>query len=285
MRANTANSVVISLTLHAFVVGAILLFTFFAAQQVKEPPVIFELVAGPPTAPDELVAPALGNTTKEIKLDVPVVEAVASMPAEPEPVVQTQPVETPAETPPVEKSKPKEVEKPKPVAKPKPDNSLVKEMQKSQRVSYKDYLKKHPTPKPAPPSASRQVANAPHVDATGIAAGVKGGSTANTRGGGGGKALTREQQDQMSTYYSLLLQELKRAHESPPGVSDKLEARVTFDITASGAIMNPRISKSSGDKTFDDSVIDAFLRVRSIGPTPNRRSDTLTLTFRMRDDD
>ncbi|MEJ1972022.1 MAG: energy transducer TonB [Lacunisphaera sp.] len=107
----------------------------------------------------------------------------------------------------------------------------------------------------------------------------------NTRGGGGGKALTREQQDQMSTYVSLLIQELKKAHEPPPGVSDKLEARVTFDITASGAILNPRISKSSGNKDFDDSVIDAFLRVRSIGPTPNRRSDTWTLTFRMRDED
>src|SRR3954462_12102019 len=95
MRANTANSMVISLTLHALVVGAIVLFTFVAAQQVKDAPVIFELVAGPPTAPDELVAPALGNTTKEIKLDVPVVETVASMPAEPEPVVQTQPEPTP----------------------------------------------------------------------------------------------------------------------------------------------------------------------------------------------
>ncbi len=281
MRANTANSVVISLTLHAFVVGAIILFTYFAAQQVKDAPVIFELVAGPPTAPDELQAPALGNTTQQIKLDVPVVETVASMPAEPEPVVQTQPEEA-APVPP----KPKEVEKPKPVAKPKPDNSLTKEMQKSQRMSYKDYLKKHPTPKPVPAiTSARQVANAKHVDATGIAAGVTGGSTANTRGGGGGKALTREQQDQMSTYISLLIQELKKAHEPPPGVSDKLETRVTFDITASGAIMNPRISKSSGDKAFDESVLDAFLRMRSIGPTPNRRGDTWTVTFRMRDED
>ena len=287
MRASTANSVVISLTLHALVVGAIILFTFYAASQVKEPPVIFELVQGPPTAPDELVAPALGNTTKQIKLDVPVVETVASMPAEPEPVVQTQPEETPVEPVPVEKPKPKAVEKPKPVEKPKADNSLAKEMKQAQRVSYKDYLKKHPTPKPAPATmtASRKVASGPRVDATGIAQGVAGGSTANTRGGGGGKALTREQQDQMSTYISMLIQELKKAHEPPPGVSDKLETRVTFDITASGAIMNPRISKSSGDKAFDESVLEAFLRMRSIGPTPNRRSDTWTVTFRMRDED
>jgi len=99
-----------------------------------------------------------------------------------------------------------------------------------------------------------------------------------------GNALVREQQNEMNTYISLLIQELKRAHEAPPGVSDRLEARVTFDITASGAILNPRISKSSGDKAFDESVLEAFLRMRSIGPTPNRRADTWTVTFKMRDE-
>src|SRR6478736_1676511 len=120
MRANTANAVVISLLLHGFIVGVIVLVTFFVAQQVKEAPVIFELVAGPATAPDELVAPAFGNTTRQIKLEVPVVETVASMPAEPEPVVQTQPEEAAVEPPPAETPKPKEITKPKPAEKPAP---------------------------------------------------------------------------------------------------------------------------------------------------------------------
>jgi TonB family protein len=283
MRENTANSVVLSLALHGFVVGAIVLATFFLAKRAKEMPVIFELVAGPATAPDELVAPALGNTTKQIKLDVPIVETIASMP-DPEPVVHSEPEEAAVEPPPAAE-KPKPVEKAKPVPKPKPDNSMANEVKKTQRMSYKDYLKKHPTPKRTPStiSAPRKTAKGPRVDATGIAQGVKGGSTANTKGGGGGTALSREMQDKMSTYISLLIQELKRAHEPPPGVNDRLEARVTFDITASGAIMNPRISKTSGDKAFDESVLEAFLRMRSIGPTPNRRSDTWTVTFRMRD--
>ncbi len=268
MRAHTANSVVLSLALHAFIVGVIVLLTFVAARQAREAPVIFELVAGPPTAPDELVAPALGNTTKPVKIDVPKVELTPTVQDEPEPVVQTQADPVPA----------------KPVEKTKPDTSIAKEMNKQQRISYKDYLKKHPTPKQTAAAAPRKPATGPRVDATGIAQGVKGGSTANTRGGGGGNALTREQSDRMSTYISLLIQELKKAHEPPPGVSDRLEAKVTFDITASGAILNPRISKSSGDKAFDESVIEAFLRMRSIGPTPNRRSDTWTVTFRMRDE-
>src|SRR5438105_4251762 len=153
MSANTPSSLFASLTIHAFVAALIFLSTIYMARQAKEQPAIFELVAGPATAPDELVAPARGNTP-----------------------------------------------------------------------------------------------------------------------------------NQLNTYISLLIQELKRAHEPPPGVSDRLEAKVTFDITASGAILNPRITKSSGDKAFDESVLEAFLRMRSIGPTPNRRADTWTVTFKMRDD-
>lgn len=270
MHANSPSSLLLSFTLHALFVAAILVATYFFTQRVKEPPVIFELVAGDATAPDELVAPALGNTTSKITLEIPKVELVPTMP-EPEPVVQTRP--EPVKPPPV-KAVTKAPDKPKAVPPPKV----------TPRMSYQEFLQKHPTKKQPTPAKPRPVARVPKIDATGIAAGVKGGSTANTRGGGGGQALAREQQNAMNTYISLLIQELKKAHEPPPGVSDRLEARVTFDITASGAIMNPRITKSSGDKAFDQSVLEAFLRVRSIGPTPNRRPDTWTVTFKMRDD-
>lgn len=276
MRSTSPSSLLVSLTLHAFAVAVIFLTTVFYTQQEKIKPVIFELVAGPPTAPDELFAPALGNTLAPVKPAV--IPVVAPAPAAPEPEVR-ETVKTP-------EPQAKEEAPPKPApVKPKANDSIAKEMKKSARVSYKDYLKKHPTPKPAAGAPVTRAANVPRIDAQGIARGVRGGSTANTRGGGGGKAMTREEHSLLDTYFSLLLQELKRAHEPPPGVSDQLEARVTFDITASGAILNPRISKSSGDKTFDESVLDAFRRVGSIGPTPNRRSDTWTVTFRMKESD
>lgn len=276
MRATSPSSLFLSLSLHGFVVATLVLFTWFTALRQKEAPVIFELVAGPPTNPEALEAPALGNTTSPIKLEIPKIERVPTM-SEPEPVVESPPEPVPPK--PTPKAKPKEPEK-------KADTSLTKEVKQAQRMSYQEYLKKHPTPKqPASTiKATTKPTKVPKIDAQGIAQGVKGGSTANMKGGGGGKALTREQQDAMNTYISMLIQELKRAHEPPPGVSDRLEARVTFDITASGAILNPRIVKSSGDKEFDQSVIEAFLRMRSIGPTPNRRSDTWTVTFKMRDD-
>ncbi len=260
MHANSPSSIFVSLILHGFAAALIFVTTVFVAQSDKVQPVIFELVAGPPTAPDELVAPARGNTTKAVKLDVPKVNLP---PEASEPVVEEKTVVT---------------------EKPKPDTSIAREMKKNAKVSYQEYLKSHPTPRISA-AAKPRTANVPRIDTQGIVGGAAGGSTANTRGGGGGNALTREQHDQLDTYISLLIQELKRAHELPPGVSDQLEAKVTFDITASGAILNPRITKSSGNRAFDESVLDAFRRMGSIGPTPTRRPDTWTVTFRMKDED
>jgi TonB family protein len=260
MRANSPSSVFLSLTLHVVVGAIIFVTTMFVTQQDKLPPVIFELVAGPPTAPDELVAPALGNTTAKVALP----------PDKSEPKVQ----ET-VETPPA----PESVAPPKPKA----DTSIVKELKKAEKMSYKDYLKKHPTPKPPATPPAQRSASVQHIDAQGIANGVRGGSTANTRGGGGGKALTREEQSELNTYISFLLNALKEAHDPPPGVSDQLETKVTFDISANGNISSPRIARSSGNREFDESVLEAFRKVRSIGPTPDGKPDTWTVTFRMKE--
>lgn len=276
MRANSPSAFFTSLTLHGVVAGLIVFFTYYSVWQQGPPPVIFELVAGPPTAPDELVAPALGNSATPVKLEVPKVEPT---PPQPEPKAE-EPVQTvkTEPTPPAS-----EVVPPLAKPKPKPDTSLLKEMKKTQKMSYRDYLKKHPTPKPSTQTATAKprTGNVPKIDAEGIAQGVKGGSTANKHGGGGGKALTREEQNEFNTYISFLVSALKEAHAPPPGVNDKLEVRVTFDITGSGHILNPRIARSSGDKDFDESVLEAFRKVRSIGPTPDGKSDTWTVRFRM----
>ncbi len=266
MRPNSSSAILTSLILHGFVAALIFVTTIYVARSDKLPPVIFELVAGPGADMNAREAPAAGNTAMKVtvlKVDLPQEKS--------EPVMQES-VSAPEPAPP----------KPMPV-KPKPDTSIAKQMNKSAKVSYQDYLKKHPTPKQSAASTVRRNAKVPKIDTQGVLGGVKGGSTASTRGSGG-KAMTREEQDQLSTYISFLIQELKRAHEPPNGVSDQLEAKVTFDITASGAILNPRISKSSGNREFDESVLDAFRRMRSIGPTPNRRSDTWTVTFKMRDE-
>ena len=46
MRATSPSSILLSLTIHVFLVVALFLTTYFVARQAKEQPVIFELVAG-----------------------------------------------------------------------------------------------------------------------------------------------------------------------------------------------------------------------------------------------
>lgn len=269
MRANSSSAIFVSLTLHGVLAGLIALTTMFVAQQQQTPPVIFELVAGPPTAPEQTKAPALGSD--DVKRNVPKVDLPKEIPQPVKEEVKQAESETP--TKPEPKAKPTE-------AKPKPETSMAKEMKKKERVSYAEYKRTHPTPKSAPPSAIKT----PRIDAKGIAAGVRGGSTANTKGGGGGKALTREEQSELNTYISFLLNLLKEAHEPPQGVSDKLVAKVTFDIAANGRISNPRITRSSGNREFDESALEAFRKVRSIGPTPDGKADTWSVDFKMSDD-
>jgi len=123
------------------------------------------------------------------------------------------------------------------------------------------------------------------VDAEGIAGGVVGGSTANKVGGAGGKALSREEASLMDGYFSFLKQKLEQAHEPPVGVSDKLSVRVEFMLAVDGSISQVHIVRSSGNKDFDQSVLEAFKRVRPIGTRPDGRSEAITLEFNTRDEE
>lgn len=258
MRANSPSAFFASLSLHAVFAAAVLALTYWAAQQQADAPVIFELVAGEPTAPDELVAPAKGNT---LKVDIPKPQPVREVAPQPE---IEEPVET---TPKPEVRKPAET-------KPKPE---------PKKMSVEEFRRLHGQPtetKPAPPKPAK----APRIDTEGIPGGVAGGSTANKRGGGGGTALARQEQGQLETYIAQLMGALRRAHEKPPRLGDQLEARVTFDVAPNGNISGVRLSRSSGNAEFDQSALDAFLLVRGIGPTPTGQAYTWTVTFRMKDE-
>ena len=89
----------------------------------------------------------------------------------------------------------------------------------------------------------------------------------------------------MEGYFSFLKQKLEQAHEPPVGVSDKLSVRVEFMLAVDGSISQVRIVRSSGNRDFDQSVLDAFKRVPPIGPRPDGRSEPLTLEFKTRDEE
>jgi colicin import membrane protein len=67
----------------------------------------------------------------------------------------------------------------------------------------------------------------------------------------------------------------------PDSVTDLLVAKVSFHLGADGSISQVRIVKSSGSTEYDDSVIDAFQRVRSIGAVPGGKAGTYVFNFKM----
>jgi TonB family protein len=133
--------------------------------------------------------------------------------------------------------------------------------------------------------AEARAAKAARIDAEGIREGVIGGSTANKVGGAGGKALTREEASELELYWSELLAKIKENHTPPEGVSDTLVARMEFFVAADGSLSHFRIVSPSGNHEFDRSVIEAGERTRSIGPRPDGRSETVQMTFKMREDE
>lgn len=58
-----------------------------------------------------------------------------------------------------------------------------------------------------------------------------------------------------------------------------LSAKVRMSISATGALSNPSIIKSSGNPYFDDSCIQAVKAVGKVPPRPNGKSGPMNITF------
>jgi TonB family protein len=256
MHARAPSAFFLSLLFHTAIVVAILVLAF-VVQQRMPPMQIFELVAGPPTDPTATAAPALGSP--EGKVEVKILEP----PARSEPVAEE----------PAPRQETKTVVTEKTPAKPQT------------KLSYDQYVKKYGQPAPsksADARAPRPVA-VPKIHAKGIAEGVLGGSASST-GGGGGHALTAGQRTALDAYIARLVTALRQNLEKPPGLSDLLSADVEFLIAADGTISRIHIVRSSGNAAFDESCIDAFRRMGSVGPKPDGKSVTWVMGFKMKDD-
>jgi colicin import membrane protein len=305
MTAHSPSSYLSSATLHAAVVVLLLGAAWVANQQTRPPVKIFDLVAGEGDNWAATEAPALG-TPGGVKLKVPAMAEPVPRIAEPEPTpptpVQAAPIQEAAPAPPTTakttatkapdlvrtvKQTAAKVEQ-KIAQKQRMEEAIAadkarKEAAAAKKVMTKDQYDKL-YGKQANPAGKAGGTKIARVDAEGIAGGVAGGSTANKVGGAGGKALSAEEASLMDRYFSFLKDKLQQAHEPPVGVSDKLSAQVEFMVAVDGSISQVHIVRSSGNKEFDQSVLDAFKRVRPIGTRPDGRSEPLTLEFKTRDD-
>jgi len=252
-------------------------------------------VAGAGNNWQETEAPALGSPTGSETVKVPDIPApkptepepapLQPAPAEPEPLPRPVPAPQPratsaTQTPsPLDNKKSTYAEDIKRLS----DKRLKKSMDKyrkqkaaeeaaaAKRMSKEEYDRQHP-----PKGGGSRIAK---VDAKGIAGGVAGGSTANNRGGAGGKALSAEEASLLDRYFAFLKQRLRAAHTPPPGAGDLLSVEIEFTCAADGSLSRMHVNKSSGNSEFDESVIEAFRRVKGIGARPDGKSETLILTF------
>jgi|UniRef100_UPI00404A7E0D TonB family protein len=265
MQSNTPSAFILSLTFHGLIIALLLLFTYVLKQQVKENPKIWELVAGEGDNYAATEAPA-GGAEEVVKFNMPKVRTPVVRPKV-EPVVK---VIEPTPTPP--KTVPKIVEtkappKSKPVVVPPKTMSKV------------EFDKLHANQKnPTSVSAPKNI-KVKSINVKGITNG-----SVKVSEGAGGKALSREEGKLLDAYIALLLQRLRAAHNKPTGLSDLLQASVQFNIGSNGVLTNVKIIQSSGSAAFDQSVLEAFAKVRSIGPTPDGKSDVWVVTFKMRED-
>ena len=295
MNANSPKAYLLSAFLHALVVAVVLLLGYAASQTKPETTKVFELVAGAGDNYAATVAPAIGvpGGIKVAVPDVPAAPAPEPAPVPRETVPQSVPM---AEAPPVPvaKAQPAKTVPAKTDQVPNYSKALQRTenrkaarieaqyhkqlekqaaAEKKQRESYEQYLKEN---------GGRAGASARAGE--GIAGGVVGGSTVNKAGGAGGKALSRDEMDLLDSYFAMLMSRAKEAIVPPPGVSDRLAARVQFYSSASGALSGVRIVRSSGNSDFDDSVLEAFRHIQ-MPPRPDHKGETVTLTFNLRDED
>lgn len=317
-------AIIASVTLHALLSVLVLWFAYSKPKKSDEDkPKIFELVEGEGDNIAATEAPALGTPGGGIKIEIPgpptpTPSPVEAAPPEPEPSpVEPAPPAKPAKpipvTPPV-KTPPKAVPAPKeykPVDMAKmvdriadkraaniekkikadqkiADDRAAKEAALNSKRMTKEDFDRQSKGKSSPAQTAAKSGGGTgalkRIDAEGIAKGVVGGSTANKIGGAGGKALTREDIELSEAYISLLIQRLKAAHVKPEGLSDLLQATVSFRLTSSGVVVDVKIVGSSRNSEYDRSVLEAFSRITLPRPPANLKTSDYTITFKMKED-
>jgi colicin import membrane protein len=268
---HSAGPYVASLVLHGSVVLAIALSAMVFQQAQLNSPKIFELVAGEGTNHAATEAPAPSPGVSFERPDVPIIDIPLQVPdPDPQPVVQpAQPVAqvTPAVTP-------KPVESPvKPAEKPKPSTTNWEAFRQQNQTRTRAQSTG------ATPPAGAKPAVVPKIRVRGVTGGTGGAE------GAGGNVLSRSaDHDLLGGYLAMLQRELKAAHEKPAGLGDHLSVTISFTLSATGAMGNVRVTRTSGSAEFDQSALAAFRAVRSIGPRPDGKTDERTAVFKMSDE-
>lgn len=308
----------VSVTVHGALIGVMLLLAVVVHEKLEEPRDFFEMVGGDGNNYMATEAPGggeVGEVTSADLFQAPKVPVAKIPPAvEPEPAAEeptpVAPVPPPREVvTAVAPVAPKAPEVPKApnlaqdfkrkVAQQKKKDEAASKKRleaearaakeaalKDKRMTHADFVKENAAKAGAGAKSTSTAANpGKRINVNSLSANGPGGPGTGNAPGAGGPALARAQQDALDSYFAMLIQMLKRNHEKPEGLSDLLSADVSFRIGADGTISQVTITRSSGNPDFDRSVLAAFARTGTIGPRPDKKSDTSRLTFRMKEVD
>ena len=312
----------VSAGLHGAAIVLLVVLTIAAHDQAEERPAVFELVAGAGDNFGATEAPAGSEAglaaTGEIEFTAP--DSVRNWTPSPPPaaeISQAEAVPTPVEpVAPVQQAErvktPPATDTPVPNFKQTVKDKLRQEKRKVDREIKKQRAAEEAAAKAAAAAAAAEAKRkaaattydkfqqqngskttgakstaaagaspGKRIDAGSIKRGVTGGTGAGSSGAGG-TALARAEADAMDAYFSMLIQRLRDSHEKPGGLSDLLNAEVQFTVAANGVISGVRILRSSGNAEFDQSVLEAFARVR-MPARPDKNTDVQRLTFRIKE--
>ena len=235
-----------SVILHLVVLLGLFVATIVQAFKPKEKPHVFEMVE-PPSEVSQSAQPS------------------TPQPPPPEKV-------PPVELPPVQ-----QVDIPKPPPSPRPADPPQAKPSEQPLMTAADFFKSNPKPDPKPrPVARPPNITVPKIDVPKL---IMPQSTPRNPS----PQISRQQMSALADYSSRLRSRIYAAWTTPAQLAGvNLVAKVVFDVSASGRISNVRLSPSSGNPAFDQSILAAFRGALSAGPTPTGQSHQFSLPFRMR---
>jgi len=147
-------------------------------------------------------------------------------------------------------------------------------------MSYEDFLKENPIrePRPRQPQSPRKI-TVPQIDTPEVII-----PSSSSPAAPSAQQLTPQQMSALGNYSAQLRARIDQAWSKPPDLGGiRIAATVVFDVSASGRVTNVRLNPRSGNSAFDQSILAAFRRVLSAGPTPTGQGHSFTMTFRMVD--
>lgn len=144
--------------------------------------------------------------------------------------------------------------------------------------------------RPSRPTASAQPTGSvgtqaiPQIDGEALAAELVAKGNASPKYGDNGSP-GRENADpgraELGGYFDRLMAALRVAHEMPDGVDTLYIARISFFLAADGTLSAVRVVNPSGNADYDRSVLAAFAKVRSIGSVPGGQNSVQEMNFQM----